>query len=85
MKPIPILPCSAVLLAAALFNSCESTGEGGSYSESGYYPDYYGSYVDGEYTGRGKPDPRPSHPIATPPPAIARPMPMPMARPAFRR
>jgi hypothetical protein len=93
---------AAVLGAASLFTACESTDAGRSdVSGNAYYgtgfvdPWYYGDlYYPPEDAVRPPPDrpddsPRPVHPIANPPPAIATPRPMPSIpatpRPALRR
>ena len=79
-----------------IFTACEST-DNGSVSGSVYYGVgvdtwYYGGYYDDPDIIVTPPDrpsdnPRPSHPIATPPISSApRPTPMPSApRPSFRR
>jgi hypothetical protein len=84
------------LFAFGILTGCESTDGGGSASGSVYYgvgfydPWYYG---DDDYDGdiivtppdRPEAPPRPTHPIATPPPSAPRPMPsmpsMPRASP----
>ena len=85
MKPFPILSVGAALLIAVLSTGCESShGGDGYYDASGhYYPYYDGGYHDHDYDLSRPGGPRPSHPIANPPPSMMRPTPMPMGGGGF--
>jgi hypothetical protein len=90
---------AALTLVVVTFSSCESTDEGtthvsgGVYYGAGFYdPWYYGGYYPPDVIVTPPPDRpdaplKPTHPIANPPPAVARPMPSipSMPRPALRR
>jgi hypothetical protein len=79
------LQAAVLVCITTIFTGCESTDQGGS-STNVYYgsafadPWYYGDY-DYDYDvvvpppGLDDRPVRPAHPIATPPPAVARPMP----------
>ena len=79
-RALAILGC---LFCVGLFSACETTSGGGgmtpTYDASIYDPWYYGDYHDDVIISPppGMNDPRPSHPIATPPsmPSMPRPSP----------
>lgn len=79
-------------LVGGLLTACESTGGGGSTNVNYYYgsgfadPWYYGGYYNDVDVIVTPPPGRPSQPIARPPAATPRPMPMPSipARPMPR-